>query len=144
MSNFLVTRRAEIDLDDAWDTIAARSVRAADRLVAAIRKKCAFYARFPGLGILRDDFAPNLRCFVVKRYVLFYRELAGAIEILRVLHGSRDRQDHEGFGRELTEGGILFESKVLPRKRRKWYRRVGVAHISSIVVRCPLSCSRES
>jgi toxin ParE1/3/4 len=41
-------------------------------------------------GRERPELAPRLRSFPAGRYVLFYRPIGGGIEIVRVLHGSRD------------------------------------------------------
>jgi toxin ParE1/3/4 len=42
------------------------------------------------MGRPREDLRPGLRSIAVERYVLFYRVSAAAVEILRVLHSSRD------------------------------------------------------
>jgi toxin ParE1/3/4 len=53
-------------------------------------------AEMPGLGSLYEHNHPalaGLRFFPVssfKKYLVFYRPVAGAIEIVRVLHGARD------------------------------------------------------
>lgn len=47
-------------------------------------------ARNPKAGRERPDLAPRLRSFPVARYVLFYRPIDDGVEIVRVLHGSRD------------------------------------------------------
>ena len=38
----------------------------------------------------REELASGLRSFPVRRYVVFYRPLVDAIEVVRVLHGARD------------------------------------------------------
>jgi toxin ParE1/3/4 len=47
-------------------------------------------ANQPGIGRPRDDLKPGLRSFVVKSYVVFCRVVDGTVEVVRVLHGSRD------------------------------------------------------
>jgi toxin ParE1/3/4 len=44
----------------------------------------------PGMGRRRDELAPGLQSFPLGRYVIFYRALPAATEIVRVLHGARD------------------------------------------------------
>jgi len=56
---------------------------------------------WPEAGRRREDIAPGVRSFPVKSYVIFYRQGAGQIQVLRVLHGRRDvprlfRDDPEG------------------------------------------------
>jgi toxin ParE1/3/4 len=45
---------------------------------------------YPASGRLRDELRPGVRSFPVGSYVVFYRAVAGTIEVLRVLHESRD------------------------------------------------------
>jgi toxin ParE1/3/4 len=42
------------------------------------------------MGRRRDELAPGLQSFPLGRYVIFYRALPAATEIVRVLHGARD------------------------------------------------------
>lgn len=87
MARVTHTDQAGIDLLGVFvDVIIRRSPRSADRLGAAIRRKSQHYARLPLTGILRDDLAPNLRCFLVQSYLVFYRPEPDGIEIIRVLH----------------------------------------------------------
>ena len=44
----------------------------------------------PDLGEVRSDLAENLRSFSFGNYVIFYRHMAGGIEIIRVVSGYRD------------------------------------------------------
>jgi plasmid stabilization system protein ParE len=45
---------------------------------------------FPELGRSRDELCQGCRSLLVKKYLVFYRLLPNAIEIVRVLHGSRN------------------------------------------------------
>lgn len=42
------------------------------------------------MGRRRDELLPSLRSFPVDDYLIFYRPIAGGIEILRVVSGYRD------------------------------------------------------
>lgn len=42
------------------------------------------------MGELRPDLAASLRCFSVRSYVVFYTPISGGIEVVQVIHGSRD------------------------------------------------------
>lgn len=85
-----LTEQAEADLDELWAYIAARNPDAADRMVDAVLEGSRTHARFPGMGLGREDLRPSLRCFVVSPYVVFYRPVEDTIEVLRILHGARD------------------------------------------------------
>ena len=42
------------------------------------------------MGRPRDELAPGLRSFAFGRYVVFIQPLADGIDVVRVLHSSRD------------------------------------------------------
>jgi len=84
------TDQVEDDLAGILRDLARKSVTAGRRVVHLIDQKCARYATMPDLGILRDDLAVGLRCFPVWGFLVFYRPIDGGIEVLRILHGSRN------------------------------------------------------
>ncbi len=90
MSDPIITEAAQAELDEAWDFLARRSVKSADRLIDRFVSKAKVHAEFPESGRSREDLGPGLRTFVVKPYVVFFRPAADTIEVLRVLHGRRD------------------------------------------------------
>ena len=57
-----------------------------DRITDAGRR----LAKWPYLGPAREDLRPELRYFVIAPYLLFYRIIPDGVEIVRILHGSRD------------------------------------------------------
>jgi len=89
MPGYDVMPEAQADLDDIWETIAEHDVEAADRIIVAIEERFLRFADFPLLG-RSSHHAPGHRRFAVPPYVIFYRPIKDGVEILRVLHGSRD------------------------------------------------------
>lgn len=87
-----VTRRpqAELDILDIWVYVAADSVVAADRWLDGLDEKMRLWATQPLMGRARDELAPGLRSLAFGRYVVFYEALADGIDVVRVLHSSRD------------------------------------------------------
>ncbi len=81
---------ARRDLRALFDYIAQDNPAAAKSLLAKLKETCLRIARFPNMGALREDLAPDLRSFPVGNYVVFYRNAEGRIEIVRVLHSARD------------------------------------------------------
>jgi toxin ParE1/3/4 len=71
-------------------------VRVADRFFAAAETTFARLAGMPGMGTQYEPEEPlfgDLRYFPISRfrmYLVFYRPMPGGIEVLHVLHGSRD------------------------------------------------------
>jgi toxin ParE1/3/4 len=90
VSRFLLTNRARFDLDDIWLHVGEHNVRAADALVGAIVERCLLLAEFPGLGPSREELMPQLRSFPVEGYLIFYKPTPYGVEVVRVIHGSRD------------------------------------------------------
>jgi len=82
--------QALIDLAEIWAYIAEDSIANADAFAALIDKKLHLLAKQPGMGRSRPELGHGLRCFVIGRYVVFYRPSSKGIEIVRVLHGARD------------------------------------------------------
>jgi toxin ParE1/3/4 len=81
---------AEADLAEIYDYIAADSPASARRFVSLLRRKCEPLREHPRMGRARDDLRPGLRSFPVERYLVIYRVLGDAVEIVSVVHGSRD------------------------------------------------------
>jgi toxin ParE1/3/4 len=90
MPIIVVRPLARGDLTEIWDYIADDNERRADAFVDLIDQKFQELARHPHMGRSRDELEESLRSFPVGRYVIFYRVILGGIEIIRVLHGSRD------------------------------------------------------
>ena len=87
-----VTRRphAEADILEIWGYIAEDSVVAADRWVDKLDEKFALWATQPMMGRARDELSPGIRSLAFGRYVVFFEPLPDGIDVVRVLHGSRD------------------------------------------------------
>jgi len=85
-----ISPRAREDLLEIWSYIAEDSEENADGFIDKIHETMELLAGQPGLGRHRDELAPGIQSFPVGRYIIFYRVLSNAIEIVRVLHGARD------------------------------------------------------
>ncbi|HEX5416426.1 MAG TPA: type II toxin-antitoxin system RelE/ParE family toxin [Chloroflexota bacterium] len=90
MARVSYTQLAREDLLAIWSYIAADNPTAADRVLDAIDSRCARLGENSKLGRARPDIAPELRYFPVGNYLIFYREIRGGVEIVRVLHGARN------------------------------------------------------
>jgi toxin ParE1/3/4 len=78
------------DLEEIQDYIVEDNPAAAGRLVGFLRKTCVFLADNPYAGRPRPELRPDLRSFAARRYVILYRLLGDTLEIVNVVHGSRD------------------------------------------------------
>src|SRR6201991_5105146 len=87
-----VTRRplAEVDILEIWDYIAEDSTVEADRWIDRLDGTLALWATQPAMGRSRNELATGLRSLAFGRYVVFFEPLSDGIDVVRVLHGSRD------------------------------------------------------
>lgn len=87
--------RADADVNEAIEHYLAESPAAALGFIDALEAAYEHVRRAPGTGSPRyahELNLPGLRFWSCKRYpyLVFYVELAGRIEVWRVLHGKRD------------------------------------------------------
>ena len=85
-----VTAAATTDLEEIWAYIAQESSVSADRFVDELLDKFPLLAERPEIGVARETLAPGPRLFPVRRYLIFYRWTPPYLDIVRVLHSSRD------------------------------------------------------
>ena len=88
--------RANRDLADIADRIADDNIDAAIRFLNAARESLEFLTTTPGAGPVfptRNPLLDGLRKWSVdghRTYLIFYRVIDDAIQVLRVIHGARD------------------------------------------------------
>jgi toxin ParE1/3/4 len=90
MLRLLKRPEAENDLEEIWWYIAQDSPHNADRFLDSIQERCLALAEFPQMGVGRDELKMDLRSHPVSHYLIFYFPLEDGIDIVRVLHESRD------------------------------------------------------
>ena len=76
---------ARLDRTTIWLHIAADSVAAADRLTDRLDEIVQHLAEFPHSGRERTELAEGLRAFPADHYLVFYRVVPGALEIVRII-----------------------------------------------------------
>jgi toxin ParE1/3/4 len=91
MARVLLSRRAKTDLLQIWNYLAeGASLETADRILRLLYDQCDFLARAGGLGELHPELGPGIRAFSAKNYVIFFERRPEGIDVLRIVHGSRD------------------------------------------------------
>jgi antitoxin ParD1/3/4 len=94
MIAFRLTRRAQADLREIWDYIAADDDQAADRVEAAIYDACLLLSKNRRIGQTRKDLtAKPVRFWPVQRfpnYIIVYGEHGKPLRVARILHGARN------------------------------------------------------
>ncbi len=98
MSEYRLEPRAIADLDEIWDfTVERWSEAQAERYVLGLRDDLQMLADQPALGRSRDDLHAGLRAWIYSRHVVFYTPAEWGVEVVRILHSSRDVDPAEGF-----------------------------------------------
>lgn len=90
MVKILLRPEAEKDLDEIWLYIAQDNPASADKFLDDIEEASRNFARFKNMGRNRDELYLGLQSFPVGKYLIFYMQISGGIEIIRVLHGMMD------------------------------------------------------
>jgi toxin ParE1/3/4 len=85
--------KAEEDILLAMDYIALDNPSAARKWHATIREKCRSLGETPGMDVTRTELLGDIRSFPVGSYLIMYRIMPGAVDILRILHSARKWQD---------------------------------------------------
>ena len=87
-----VTRRplAEADILEIWDYIADDNVDAADLWLDRLDEQLRLLSTQPLMGRARDELAPGVRSLPFGRYVIFCTPLDNGVDVIPVLHVSRD------------------------------------------------------
>lgn len=90
MPELILSPEAEQDLIDIWSYIADDSLVNADHYIDKLYDKAVILSKNPEIGSERYDLIPEMKCFPVDKYILYYRKIHNGVEIIRVLHASRD------------------------------------------------------
>jgi toxin ParE1/3/4 len=90
MKRCVFSAGAQADLAGIQDFIAASSPHTAARFVERIEALCRSIADAPDMGRPRDELVSGLPSVPIGSYVVFYRTLGDAIQIVRVVHGYRN------------------------------------------------------
>lgn len=92
MRQIVRTLQADTDLLEIWLYIARENMERADALLTRIDERCQILRQYPEAGKKRDELIPHIRSLTEGDYQIFYRIMEHRIEVLRIVHGSRDLQ----------------------------------------------------
>lgn len=86
----VVSNVASLDLDNIRDYLNVHSSAAAEQFVAAFSRCLDTLAATPFVGPRPRPSDPDLRFFVIGKYVVYYRVEKKKVWVQRVLHGAQD------------------------------------------------------
>lgn len=89
---YVLAPQAARDLVQIWCYVKREvSQEAADRVESVIRTKCVYLASFPDAGHWRLDLTSQpVRFFSVYSHLIVYRPETVPLQVVTILHGSRD------------------------------------------------------
>jgi plasmid stabilization system protein ParE len=92
MRRYILAPEAALDLVEIWRYLKNKAnVEIAERVERAIREKIIFLASMPGAGHWRRDLTDEpARFFAVYSYLIVYRPETKPLQVVAILHGSRD------------------------------------------------------
>lgn len=90
MNRYIFAPSASRDLNEITDYFANLNVETGERLIVAFEKKCQNLINFPMLGRSYEEIRPHLRGVPLDGYIILYQVTDNTLEILRVVHGSRN------------------------------------------------------
>ncbi|MEX2009488.1 MAG: type II toxin-antitoxin system RelE/ParE family toxin [Dongiaceae bacterium] len=91
MRKLVIADRARADLKEIADYTGREwGAGQSGRYLWAIKDRLARLRDHPGLGSLRAEIGPGYRSVRSGRHIVFYRETAESIEIVRILHERMD------------------------------------------------------
>lgn len=92
MKRYIVAPEAEQDLDDIKAYLTEEGgVRVARYVLKQIKDAVDFLSRTPGAGHNREDLtSAAVKFWAVYSYMIIYKPVPRPIEIVRIVHGSRD------------------------------------------------------
>jgi antitoxin ParD1/3/4 len=92
MRRYILAPEAALDLVEIWRYLKNKAnVEIAERVERAIREKIVFLASMPGAGHWRRDLTDeSVRFFAVYSYLIVYRPETKPLQVVAILHGSRD------------------------------------------------------
>jgi|SRR3954469_17954711 toxin ParE1/3/4 len=91
MMNYVVSPRAQADIDEIWEYSADRwDIDQANRYISEIRSAIEIVASDPRRGRSCDEIRRGYRRFSAGSHVMFFRIVGDQIDVVRVLHQSMD------------------------------------------------------
>lgn len=90
MKRISFTQDARQDMKEIYEYIAEDNIAAADKHMQRLQERWRALLNQPRLGRKREEIRTGYRSVTAGDYVIFYRPLVDGIEVMRVIHGSRD------------------------------------------------------
>jgi toxin ParE1/3/4 len=90
VSRYTISQPAIRDLESISAYFADVNVEAGETFLQGFNKRCQQLVNFPSIGRSYDDLQAGLRGLPLDGYIILYRTMNDAIEIVRVVNGRQD------------------------------------------------------
>jgi len=90
MNRYIIAPSASGDLNEIIDYFSELNIEKGERFIATFEKKCKNLMNFPRLGRTYGEIREGLRGIPLNGYIILYQITDDTLEILRIVHGSRD------------------------------------------------------
>jgi antitoxin ParD1/3/4/toxin ParE1/3/4 len=91
VNSYILSREVERALEELWDYIAFDSMESADRVLNSLFDAIELLAQNPRIGHKRKDLTSHPILFWPQDdYLIVYRPKKTRIEVVAIVHGSRD------------------------------------------------------
>ena len=90
MKSYILSPEANVDIWSIYEYIAEDSPDRAIKFIKILKENCSLIVTTLKIGRERIDLKRGLYSFSVGDYIIFYCIADRSIEIIRILHGSRD------------------------------------------------------
>ena len=95
MTHYVLSPRAQRDIDEIWDYSASIwGVQQAEVYVRQIRRAVEIVAEDPCRGRNCDNIRAGYRKYPAGSHFVFYRVVEGGIDVVRILHQRMDFDQH--------------------------------------------------
>jgi toxin ParE1/3/4 len=95
MSRYLLSPQAKSDLDEIWDfTVRTWGERQAEDYIRLLVGAIETVAENPRRGRACNEVRKGYLKYSAGSHVIFFRKIRSGIEVVRVLHGSIDFEQH--------------------------------------------------
>lgn len=93
MKSVILSVKAEADLENIGDYIAADNPSRALSFIKELRGKCIKLGHYPEANPRFPELGPDVRFCPHGSYLILYRVLEDSVSVERILHGARDIMD---------------------------------------------------
>jgi toxin ParE1/3/4 len=95
VSHYVLSPRARIDIQDIYDYSAATwGIEQAEDYIRLLQSAIETVAEEPRRGRPCDELRRGYRKYAVGSHVLFYRAVDAGVDVVRILHGGMDFEQH--------------------------------------------------